>query len=283
MNSMLRIAPILALFCSGTALAQPYGYLSPATQPTQQVNPASPESAVPDSVDPRLMERMFAPESHAESELLVQEIVPENLQGRVERGVLPDFMTRNYNQNTSAGNQGRSPGTRTAASGGRRAAARSGRRSGSGSQRTSQASNDEVRNFTANAFQFDSNGDGQLAANELSNLFLVLTSSLDAEDTVAPRNGPTGLGPDIINQTLIQRQSVREAESVFLNLMMDFDRNADSLLNQGEVGTMATCLQQNNLSLIDASQQNATQAAPVFSNSLAPPAGQTFQNAAPPN
>lgn len=260
MRSILRLSAITLLLAGSTAVAQPYGYLTPAVSSTQTTDPAAPAQPV----DPRLFEQMFGADDEEPAREIVDNLVPENLRGRVERGVLPDFMARNYNRgNTNRAGAGQIPGGRTAGSLPRRGG--TGRRSSGTSRRSSSAAGSEISNFTSNAFLFDSNKDGQLAAHELSNMFLVLTSDLDAEDNGASRGAISG-SQESVNQNLLRRQSVREAESVFLKLTLDFDRNADGLLNRAEVGSMASCLQQNNLSLIDASQQ-ATQPAPVFQNS----------------
>ena len=263
MRSIIRLSAITLLLGGSTAIAQPYGYLTPAVSST----PSDPADAPPaQSVDPRLFEQMFGSGDEQSPQEIVEDIVPENLRGRVERGVLPDFMARNYNRgNTNRPGAGQIPGGRS--SGGLSRRGGPPRRSNGTSRSRSSAASSEISNFTSNAFLFDSNQDGQLAAHELSNMFLVLTSDLDAEDNGTAR-GPVAGSQESVNQNLLRRQSVREAESVFLKLTLDFDRNADGLLNRAEVGSMASCLQQNNLSLIDASQQ-ATQPAPVFQNSAA--------------
>ncbi|MCR9197542.1 MAG: hypothetical protein NXI04_02760 [Planctomycetaceae bacterium] len=261
MRSIVRLSAITLLLGGTTAIAQPYGYLTPAVSSGSSGDPAN---APAQSVDPRLFEQMFGTGDEQPPRQIVEDIVPENLRGRVERGVLPDFMARNYNQGSS-GRAGQPPARRSTGSLSRRGGPP---RRGNGTSRSrSSAASSEVNNFTSNAFLFDSNQDGQLAAHELSNMFLVLTSDLDAEDNGTSRSPVTG-SQESVNQNLLRRQSVREAESVFLKLTLDFDRNADGLLNRAEVGSMASCLQQNNLSLLDASQQ-ATQPAPVFQNSAA--------------
>lgn len=262
MRSIIRLSAITVLLGGSAAIAQPYGYLTPAVSSNSSSEAADTPPA--QSVDPRLFEQMFGAGEDERPREIVEDIVPENLRGRVERGVLPDFMARNYNRgNSNRSGAGQIPGGRSSGSLSRRGGPP--RRSNGTSRSRSSAAGSEISNFTSNAFLFDSNQDGQLAAHELSNMFLVLTSDLDAEDNGTTRGPVTG-SQESVNQNLLRRQSVREAESVFLKLTLDFDRNADGLLNRAEVGSMASCLQQNNLSLIDASQQ-ATQPAPVFQNS----------------
>lgn len=262
MHVLLRFAAAGCVLTGTAAMAQPYGYLTPSVSSSA---PSAPDTSTdPRPVDPRLFEQMFDSEQTAEAAPLVveEDFVPENLRGRVERGVLPDFLSRSQNRSTPSGGPGNGRGANRAFPGSRSFGNLPGRSTGgnrrSSSRTSTQRSGSDVANFTNNAFLFDSNGDGQLAAHELSNMFLVLTSDLDAEDNGASRGSVNGVSQESVNQNLLRRQSVREAESVFLKLTLDFDRNADGLLNRGEVGNLAGCLQQNNLSLLDASQQ-ATQ------------------------
>ena len=183
-----------------------------------------------------------------------------------ETGSIPELFSRNRNQSGQTGQsrqQGRNGGS------------------------------DAQREFVANAFKFDSNDDRQLAANELSSLFLVLASSLQQErfgDDYGFNGNPGGHpqkrnfnrrpvpqnrfnflprrtsarnstvrssasnGTRVVpaQQTFIQRQSVREALLIFLQLALQFDTNGDGLLSQTELLALAASLLQNDFSLVQA-------------------------------
>ncbi len=129
------------------------------------------------------------------------------------------------------------------------------------------------REFSNNALRFDTNSDGQLAANELTNLFLVLASSLQLQQTnyynnlyqrqnnqaSAPSTTTTsvthstsGYGQPFanVNQRFAQRQDMRQAAFLFLQMAMQFDSNGDGLLSQAELLQLAGALIANDMNLL---------------------------------
>jgi len=131
------------------------------------------------------------------------------------------------------------------------------------------------REFSNNALRFDTNSDGQLAANELTNLFLVLASSLQLQQTnyynnlyqrqnnqaSAPSTTTTsvthstsGYGQPFanVNQRFAQRQDMRQAAFLFLQMAMQFDSNGDGLLSQAELLQLAGALIANDMNLLNA-------------------------------
>lgn len=271
--SKLRKVLFAVILCSAsTAWAQPYGYLSRAT-----VSSAVPEDAPVANASVSALEEAM---QNITEELESTSLVPDGLQGQVQRGVLPDIFARNSRPQVAPvpSGQGPLPGQRREQQRGRRASGNSGTRPTTGQVgRTQAGTSGAVSGFVGNAFQFDSNGDGQLAAHEMSNLFLVLTSTLNAERTGQSSGASAGnvgsSGTAGVDHELMRLQSVREAQSLFLQLGMSFDNNADGQLNQSEVRTMGTCLAQNNNSLIDAALQNNPSVVPVLPQSVVPLTG----------
>ena len=135
--------------------------------------------------------------------------------------------------------------------------------------------------FSDNALKFDANGDGQLAANELTNLFLVLASTLkqDQDDFYnrmngrgRPQNGRNSSSVTVrtttnqittnsttsnllspgVSPRFAQRQDMRQAVFVFLTLAMQFDANGDGLLSQVELLQLAAALIANDMNFLNA-------------------------------
>ena len=242
MNKLSNLILVALFFCAAPALAQPYGYLTPSTRTKESA--AAPSAHIPQQL-----------ELETTTETL-DAFIPEGLEGRVQQGVLPQLFSRNYGQQRTAAGARKSGRRRP----GRQQTSQRpvGRQGNTGSQTGSlSGSASEVRAFVDNAFKFDTNGDGRLAAHELSSLFLVLTSTLNAENT-SPASS-TSNSPLTADEDLIRRQRVRDAETVFLQLALSFDSNTDGALSSGEVSSLASCVQQNNFSLTDAALQNETQ------------------------
>lgn len=181
----------------------------------------------------------------------------------VESGAIPELFSRDQDrlqgrgqsgQQSNRGNRRRSDGDRTGSS----------------------------REFIQNALKFDANSDQQLAANELANLFHVLASSQRNQrhnDGHPPQQGhqggqnlqparpvtqttrtttssSTGTGTSQADANFIQRQSVREALLLFLQLSLQFDTNGDGLLSQAELRGLATALLNNDMGLLNAATQS---------------------------
>ena len=271
MSKLSKILFTVILCSASTGWAQPYGYLSKGA-----VSPVAPEDSPAADASVSALEQ--AMQSIVE-ELKATPLIPDGLQGQVQRGVLPDIFARNSRPKPAqvSGVQDSRPGQQRGRNRGRRMSGNSGTRPAVGQSGGTQAgSSGSVGGFVGHAFQFDSNGDGQLAAHELSNLFLVLTSTMNAERTGSSTSGSAGNGePANINYELMQLQSVREAQSLFLQLGMSFDRNSDGQLNQSEVSNMGSCIARNNNSLIDAALQNNPSVAPVLPPSVVPLLEQT--------
>lgn len=243
MSKFFNLIPVVLFFVATPAMAQPYGYLSPAIETEE--SPIAPVAQIPQAMEP---------ETTTET---LEAFVPEGLAGRVHRGVLPQLFSRNYGQPnaaTSARPAGRVPGRQQSQ---QRSSRRPPNTTG-GSSSSTPGSASEVRAFVDNAFKFDTNGDRKLAAHELSSLFLVLTSTLNAEGTTSSSTSPSR-SPLAADEDLIRRQRVREAETVFLQMALSFDSNTDGALSSGEVSSLASCVQQNNFSLTDAALQNEQQ------------------------
>ena len=153
---------------------------------------------------------------------------------------------------------------------------------GDSPQGNQRRNNDSMsREFSNNALQFDANGDGQLAANELTNLFLVLASTLkqDQDDfynnmngSGRPQNGQNNSSVTVrtttnqvttnsttsnllspgVSPRFAQRQDMRQAVFVFLTLAMQFDANGDGLLSQVELLQLAAALIANDMNFLNA-------------------------------
>lgn len=243
MNKLSNLILVTLFFCAVPVLAQPYGNLAPSTQTKEAA--AAPSAQISQQL-----------ELETTTETL-DAFIPEGLEGRVQHGVLPQLFSRNYGQPQTAAGTRPSPRRRP---GRQQTSQRPTGRQGITGSRTSSSSGSasEVRAFVDNAFSFDTNGDRKLAAHELSSLFLVLTSTLNAENT-NPTSSAGGGSPLTADEDLIRRQRVRDAETVFLQLALSFDSNTDGALSPGEVSSLASCVQQNNFSLTDAALQNEAQ------------------------
>lgn len=184
----------------------------------------------------------------------------------VERGQIPELFSREQQQ--------RGGGQRSQQNRGQRN--QSGQNNRSGSQ----------REFIQNALKFDANEDRQLAANELANLFHVLASGQyrqqNGDGKVSGRPPQVGIPvqqPATVSQTsqtttvnttgstnsgtadsaFIQRQSVRQALLLFLQLALQFDTNGDGLLSQPELLGLANALLNNEMGLLNAATQSGGQ------------------------
>ena len=165
----------------------------------------------------------------------------------VEQGSIPKLFSQDKNNGNQAVQQG--PGQ-----------PKGGKKQTAGGQ----------RQFIQNALRFDANADRQLAANELANLFHVLASSQQRTivGTSVQSSQISGgqqpfqnvTGNNISNQAdavaFIQRDSVRQALFLFLQLTLQFDANGDGLLSQPELFNLARALLQNNMGLLNAATQS---------------------------
>lgn len=274
MNSTCNILFTAVLLSTANVWAQPYGYLSPAKAVSS--GPAETVADTNMASGPKTESNVSAAELEEAMQNIAEELsatlaIPEGLQGRVQQGVLPDIFSRNARPQVAqvpgdpnampARNRGRGRGLPANAR--LRSSATQ-----SGSRQTS--SSNAIGGFVDNAFLFDTNGDGQLAAHEMSSLFQVLTTTMNADRTGQSLSGTGSSRPNAVDFQLMQSQSVREAQSLFLQLGMSFDNNADGQLNQTEIRTMGACLSQNNNSLIDAALQNNPSVVPVLPQQVVP-------------
>lgn len=174
----------------------------------------------------------------------------------VERGSIPRLFSQERSRSNSTGQNGQNQRS-------------SGRRSRTAGSQTE---------FIRNALRFDTNSDKQLAANELANLFHVLASSQQASTSVTQpqRTSTTSTSTQSTTTTnsnvqadanFIQRDSVRQALILFLQLALQFDANGDGLLSQPELFNLASGLLANDLSLLNAATQSAGQRSTTTSTS----------------
>lgn len=160
----------------------------------------------------------------------------------VERGSIPQMFSQDRGQNNSANGRGKnqqSTGRGNQTSGGQKA-------------------------FIQNALRFDSNADRKLAANELANLFHVLASSQQLPTSITqPRQTTTSTTSTTTSvqadANFIQRDSVRQALVLFLQLALQFDANGDGLLSQPELYNLATSLLANDMGLLNAAARQSGQ------------------------
>ncbi|MFY9257053.1 MAG: hypothetical protein WAO83_26610 [Fuerstiella sp.] len=200
--------------------------------------------------------------------------------------------------NGRSGNQGQGfVGNR---GGGNGSGSQGSNRTGSGNQRP--GNQDPRREFSQNALRFDSNEDGYLAANELTNLFLTLASTMQQDhadfynnlnnrrpqaitgtiidnrrgtttttttttrsNQVVGSNSGSGSLFNSVSARLAQRRDMRQAVFVFLQLAMQFDANGDGLLSQSELLQLDSALVANDLSLVAAASSVSGQAAGIQS------------------
>ena len=142
-------------------------------------------------------------------------------------------------------------------------------------RRSNREEQNATREFTVNALRFDFNGDRQLAANELQNMFVFLATQQN--QAIGPYVnggyrrqlrqrllGNTGYGRVGGFQTTtttttigpaVQGVAIQRAVQVFLQLILQFDLNNDGMLSQAELMRFAQTLLQNDMSLVNASNQ----------------------------
>ena len=137
-------------------------------------------------------------------------------------------------------------------------------------RRSNREEQNATREFTVNALRFDFNGDRQLAANELQNMFVFLASQQN--QAIGPYvnggyrrqlsqrlfgNGGQGRTVQTTTTTMtapvVQGLAIQRAAQVFLQLILQFDLNNDGMLSQTELMRFAQALLQNDLSLVNAS------------------------------
>ena len=122
-------------------------------------------------------------------------------------------------------------------------------------RRSNREEQNATREFTVNALRFDFNGDRQLAANELQNMFVFLATQQN--QAIGPYVnggyrrqlrqrllGNTGYGRVGDFQTTtttttigpaVQGVAIQRAVQVFLQLILQFDLNNDGMLSQAEL------------------------------------------------
>ena len=149
------------------------------------------------------------------------------------------------------------------------------RTSGVQIRRSNREEQNATREFTVNALRFDFNGDRQLSANELQNMFVFLATQQN--QAIGPYVnggyrrqlgqrllGTTGSGQRGGIQTTtttttigpaVQGLAIQRAVQVFLQLILQFDLNSDGMLSQAELMRFAQALLQNDMSLVNASNQ----------------------------
>ena len=132
---------------------------------------------------------------------------------------------------------------------------------------------DSPQQFTDNAMLFDIDGDSQLAAHELRNMFVILVSQQQEQQVNIRGNGSSPTNSNLqntqgaINQNgsspmtsgsgggggqVAQGAAIRQAIFIFLQLVMQFDSNGDGLLSQAELQQFANSLLQNDMNLVGA-------------------------------
>ncbi len=135
----------------------------------------------------------------------------------------------------------------------------------------------DPRQFTNNAMLFDGDGDQQLAAHELRNMFVVLVSQQQQQQISIRGNNPAGSNTSPqpfasnVNQVgsqagsaglsggapIAQGTAIRQAILIFLQLVMQFDANGDGLLSQAELLQFANALSQYDMNLLAAAGSRA--------------------------